>query len=334
MKLIRKLTTLLRPPVQSAPEPEPAAPAQEDPHRLLQEQSIVSGQAITGAIDAAISELDKFRTDRTDEAQDTPGTLTLDDQTLITERLNAMQAILGGTHADEDISELDNTLILSFQATLPYFFKYGKREDWLSALRQIRQAIDLRIGDGEQIAFAKIDLLILHCKAKDLYYSHRLQLSKQSKNQLHEERRLLAQQEASSGVDMEFDRITTSISTVETQMEIYERSRAANSIRLKDLMENKFLHEENRLSSGQLKDLIHRIINENNELMLTLGEQAVLDTQAVEEMLAKKKSTLRTVRRQLDDSKPTLIASVNEQLEEAKTLTHTGEVPEILLNQA
>lgn len=333
MKIIKMIASFIQPPAQRPPEAEEPIAAVEEPHQLLQEQSLLSARNIIAAIDAAIADLPKYAAGETAEEADGPGALTMDDQTWIVERMKALQTALGSTHADEDISELDETLLNSFKATLPYFFKYGKAKDWQAALRQIKQAIDMRIGDSEQVTFAKVDLMMLHCKAKDLYYSWRILLSQQSMKELREERRRLALLEPSSSVDMEFDRNSTSIKTLETELEIYERRRAANSITLKELTEHKHLHEENRLSAGQIQQAIRKIIEKNSEMMLTLGEQAVQDTQAVEEIIAKKKSTIKTIRRQLDDSKPASATLLIDSDTEQTVLTQNDAEPEIQLAQ-
>ena len=313
------------PPPEAAEEVLSPAALETAAQEEIRSAGIQSARRVAESIEIAKTDLSKYLLSGSSDTVRTP--LTPEDIQWIVGEMEQMQAMLQSVHNDEDVSELDTTLSQAFVNTLPFFFRFGEKAHWQSALKELKQAISMRIGDETQVKFSNVDLLILHCRAKELYYDWNLYLNEQQLTALREERKELVLHDAPETL---INDVVSRIDTAVNNAELYRTKRSSNAVKMEDLKEHKRLHEEHLLTHGEVNISIDQIIAENTGLMLGISEETVADARIVQEMIARRDAVNAVIRQQLTDCAPERSAA-SIRMTETETETLAAEPREVLL---
>ena len=141
------------------------------------EQSVASGEQIVTAIDALLFSL---------RVTGKYPQLTEDNIATLSERFNNVQKVLGATHCDSDVSELDSNILILVQG-LESQMVDSPMQAWEETLTRLNAAVLARLKSDYEIRLAALDMSELYLMHTNEVWKNQIASLEAAKNEITDE---------------------------------------------------------------------------------------------------------------------------------------------------
>ena len=312
-------------------------PTQEE----LRSASIKSGQALSDSLETLKASLPQYKWLGEERVR------------VLTITIDTIQKMIGGQHADLDVSGLDTDMQNIVEKSIPFLLSAESLyQDCLHALKGLIDAVRSRVGTENEIKAAKVKtkIIVLEIEEKKLASDWQmLDAQRQSDESLLTAESAKLSSDPRNAAQLErVNNINSGIDGILAQMKSIDMMKVAVASQLSDLKrENTLLDIEKGTVSGEVGRAISTTIEEYQKSLVALHKKALEIADTAIQQRAKIDATVHVIRdeQKEHDFGVTLTQSAAERLKQmneqqtqtvtnnAQTETNTETQPQVLYEE-